>query len=217
MILKVRNWEKFQHYKDRRPPWIKLHFALLSSKDWVMLSDSERVLAIACMLVASQSDLDPGHFDADPEYIKRVAYLNSAPDFKPLLDHGFLKVIEADDSECKRMLADARPETEAETEAKKEQGAKNAPDRFPEFWETYPKKRKKAEARKKWKARKLDAIADRIIEDVKKRQREDNRWLEGYAPDPTAYINGERWEDEIEPPKGKGQAEPNPPSRRALN
>lgn len=28
--FKVRNWEQFQHYKDRNPPWIKLHFALLA-------------------------------------------------------------------------------------------------------------------------------------------------------------------------------------------
>lgn len=117
MILKVRNWDKFQHYKDRRPPWIKLHFAILSSKDWVMLSDSERVLAIACMLVASQSDLDPGCFEADPDYIKRVAYLNTDPDFKPLIDQGFLRVVKADDSERKHLLSDARTEAEAEADS----------------------------------------------------------------------------------------------------
>ena len=29
MILRILNWEKFQHYKVRRPPWIKLHHSLL--------------------------------------------------------------------------------------------------------------------------------------------------------------------------------------------
>jgi len=28
-MLRVKNWGKFQHYKDRNPPWIKLHRGLL--------------------------------------------------------------------------------------------------------------------------------------------------------------------------------------------
>jgi len=46
-ILKIRNWEKYQHYKNRNPPWIKLHFEMLSSKDWVLVDDASRVLATA--------------------------------------------------------------------------------------------------------------------------------------------------------------------------
>jgi len=51
----VRNWRKYQHYTDRNPPWIKLHFEILSSEDWVMLADDSRVLLIACMLIASRN------------------------------------------------------------------------------------------------------------------------------------------------------------------
>lgn len=145
MILKIRNWEKFQHYKDRRPPWIKLHFSMLSSKDWVMFNDSERVLAVASMLLASQSDLEPGCFEADPEYIKRVAYLNSEPNFKPLIDNGFLEVVQADDSERKHLLAEFRPETEAETETEKKE-----------------KNNKKEKSDSQSKARR--AIAERVID-----------------------------------------------------
>ena len=105
----VKNWRQFQHYRDRNPPWIKLHFALLSSRDWVTLDDSSRVLAIACMLIASRNE---GRVPADPEYIQRVAYLKKPPDFKPLIRCGFLESA----SDCKQMLATARPETETETE-----------------------------------------------------------------------------------------------------
>ena len=72
-------------------------------------------------------------------------------------------------------------------------------DRFDEFWAEYPRKVKKQDALKKWKSKKLDAKADELIADVKNRKQNDRRWLEGYAPDPTTYINGERWNDEIEP------------------
>jgi hypothetical protein len=40
----VPNWDKFQHYKDRYPPWIKLYTELNSRDDWLSLSDSSRGL-----------------------------------------------------------------------------------------------------------------------------------------------------------------------------
>jgi hypothetical protein len=102
MRLRIKNWKTFQHYDHRCPPWIKLHFKILSSRDWVSASDRERVLAIACMLIASQDEAKDGSFDADPEYIQRVAYLSEVPDFKPLINRGFLE-LQADASECKQM------------------------------------------------------------------------------------------------------------------
>jgi hypothetical protein len=113
---RVKNWRTFQHYSDRNPPWIKLHFSMLSSEDWVTLDDASRVLAIACMLIASRNG---GEVPGSTEYMKRVAYLNKTPNFKPLIECGFLEVA----SDCKQMLADARPETETETETETE-GAK---------------------------------------------------------------------------------------------
>lgn len=109
-MYRIKNWREFQHYKDRNPPWIKLHFSILSSDDWVTLDDTSRVLAIACMLLGSKKD---GMIDGSNhglEYIKRVAYLKKLPNLKPLISCGFLEPA----SECKQMLADARPETEAE-------------------------------------------------------------------------------------------------------
>lgn len=110
---RVKNWQRFQHYKDRNPPWIKLHYEMLSSQDWVMLADASKLLAVVCMLIASRNQ---GMVPADPLYFRRVAYLDKTPDFKPLLSCGFLENVLADDSECKQMQANARPETETETE-----------------------------------------------------------------------------------------------------
>jgi len=87
---KIANWEEFQHYKDRCPPWVKLHVSLLSSDDWVVSDDASRVLLIASMVVASKNN---GKIDASPRglaYMRRVAYLNSEPDLTPLIDSGFL-------------------------------------------------------------------------------------------------------------------------------
>ena len=109
---RVKNWRQFQHYKDRDPPWIKLHFNLLSSSDWVMLSDASRVLASACMLIASRHE---GEIPDDPDYLQRVAYLSKRPDFKPLIECGFIELL-ASASECKQMQANDTTEAEAETE-----------------------------------------------------------------------------------------------------
>jgi len=86
-MYRIKNWKEFQHYKTRNPPWIKLHFTTLSSEDWVMLDNDSRVLAIACMLIASRHE---GCVPNNPEYIQRLAYLDKKPDFSNLLKIGFL-------------------------------------------------------------------------------------------------------------------------------
>ncbi len=99
-FYQIRNWSQFQHYHDRNPPWIKLHYDLLSSADWVSLrDDASRTLAIACMLIASRHE---GKIP-DSAYVERVAYLNSKPNFKPLVEVGFLDVI----ADASAALADA--------------------------------------------------------------------------------------------------------------
>jgi hypothetical protein len=128
-VLRVKNWRKFQHYSDRNPPWIKLHFEILSSRDWVTLDDASRVLAIACMLIASRNE---GVIPADSDYVQRVAYLKKPPNFKPLIACGFLEVA----SDCKQMLASARPETETETETE-DAIASFVPGLDPRAWEAW--------------------------------------------------------------------------------
>lgn len=83
----VRNWRNYQHYSKRNPPWIKLHYELLASEDWAALDDASRVLAVACMLIASRHD---GRVPKDARYVQRVAYLSQPPDFAPLVRCGFL-------------------------------------------------------------------------------------------------------------------------------
>lgn len=87
--------------------------------------------------------------------------------------------------------------TDTDTDTDKKKNGRSA-TLFPSFWEAYPKKRKKQEALKVWKAKALDSKADSIIADVNARRRRDERWLAGFVPDPTTYLRGERWEDEMQ-------------------
>lgn len=148
--FRVRNWEQFQHYKDRNPPWIKLHFALLASEDWVTLDDASKLLAVVCMLIASRNN---GEVPNNPAYLKRVAYLDKLPKLEPLISCGFLEIpqapasaMKADDSTTQ---ADARPETETDKkdslsekrsdESPKPASPKTYPADFEAFWQSYPR------------------------------------------------------------------------------
>lgn len=76
-------------------------------------------------------------------------------------------------------------------------------DRFEEWWKEYPKKTKKKEALRVWRKAKLDLLCDRLLEDVRRRMVSDDRWKRGFIPDPTTYLRGERWNDEIVKPAGQ--------------
>ena len=76
--------------------------------------------------------------------------------------------------------------------------ARKSAERFDEFWIEYPVKKGRAAAEAKWRTKGYDAIADRIIADVKRRRAEDRQWLAGYAPHGSTYVNGRGWEDAIE-------------------
>lgn len=119
--LYVKNWRKFQHYKHRNPPWIKLHREIFTSQDWVMLDDASKLLAVVCMVEAGKLD---GMVPSEPAYLQRIAYLQKLPNLKPLIECGFLTEALADASESKQLRTNADPEYRAQSpefkESKKE-------------------------------------------------------------------------------------------------
>lgn len=46
----VRNWDRFQHYKNREPLWIKVYTELNSDPDWLGLSIAARGLLVTIWL-----------------------------------------------------------------------------------------------------------------------------------------------------------------------
>ena len=46
--MKPKNWSHFQHYKDRCPPWIKLHKELLNDRAFMTLPTASKALAPCC-------------------------------------------------------------------------------------------------------------------------------------------------------------------------
>ena len=122
---RIKNWDKFQHYKHRNPPWVKLHTDLLISPDWLFLSDHSRLIMLCCMMVASRY---AGHIPADTVLFKRLCRLQGNVNFKPLIECGFLIDLLADASACKQMRTNAPTETETETETEKNKNRKVTAD-----------------------------------------------------------------------------------------
>ena len=52
----VKNFERFQHYKTRNPPWIKLYYALLDDPEFVALSTIHRSYYMMLLLIASRQN-----------------------------------------------------------------------------------------------------------------------------------------------------------------
>ena len=54
--ISVRNFDKYQHYKTRRPPWVKLYREILTDYELASLPVSTRWLAVVLLLLASETD-----------------------------------------------------------------------------------------------------------------------------------------------------------------
>jgi hypothetical protein len=51
----IPNWGKFQHYRDRNPPWVKVYTELLNDPDWLALPPGTRSLLVQLWLVYASS------------------------------------------------------------------------------------------------------------------------------------------------------------------
>ena len=56
--MHVKNWHKFQHFKDRRPPWIKLYRDILDDLEWHTLDDKAAKVLVMLWVIASENDGD---------------------------------------------------------------------------------------------------------------------------------------------------------------
>lgn len=57
-VIKIVNWSSFQSYKDRKPPWVRLHKTLLDNYEFQSMSADARALLPMLWLIASE-DEDP--------------------------------------------------------------------------------------------------------------------------------------------------------------
>jgi hypothetical protein len=71
-------------------------------------------------------------------------------------------------------------------------------DGFEEFWVEYPKKVAKKSCLDIWKRKKLGLLKDKLKADVLTRKEKCRKWRDGFIPNPSTYLTGDRWDDEME-------------------
>ena len=115
--ISIINWEKYQHYKDRNPPWIKLYHSLLDNYEYSCLQDDSKLLLLSFYMLASRKN---NKIPYDLEWIKSKLMLSHDVNIDDLVTYGFIEINEyckQDDSNviaiCKQ---NACLETETETE-----------------------------------------------------------------------------------------------------
>ena len=111
-FLRVKNFEKYQHYSRRKPPWIKVYFRLLSDSDFSQMSDASKLHTIAIMLLASQYD---NKIPFDKPWISRVILANSRINWPELFNSGFVICYQ----DASNVLADCQQHACIETEVQK--------------------------------------------------------------------------------------------------
>ena len=150
MAIKIKGWAKFQHFKDRRPPWIKLYRDILEDPDWHDLDGDTAKILVALWLIASE---DEGQEGALPD-TRRLAFRLRVSEAK--VNQALVKLshwLEHDDINAisTGYQVDA-PETEAEERQIKEtenrvQKALACPDAVrPETWSDFLQIRKAKKA-----------------------------------------------------------------------
>ena len=189
--LKIKNWERHQHYKDRCPPWIKLHVKILNDLKFCSLSRASKCLLMLLWILASEND---GFVPSDLTELRFRLRDDSISEseINQLIKGGFL-------NNCKQLQADDSkryPETETETE-------NNYSVDFSEFWNEYPNKVEKKKAFKKWqtlkKQKQLPSL-NIILSSIKNQKswRENaNGEFRAEWKHPTTWLNAGCWDDEI--------------------
>lgn len=202
MSLTPKNWNSFQHYKDRSPAWIKLHRGLLDDFAFSRLPVASRALAPLLWLLASE--YEGGSITATFEEIAfrlRTSAAELRTALKPLIDAGFF-LDSAALADCKHGSSlEKEGEKQVEKEEEERQNRARADD-WPsdyreQFWAKYPHKVGKSDA-----LNKLDRIRRRAVlvswfdlmaglQSYIRDKPPDRQWC-----NPATWLNQDRWTDQ---------------------
>ena len=110
--IRINNWFKYQHYKNRRPPWIKLYNKLLRKPEFICLQDDSKLLLMLLWLFASTIEDKEPLILGDEKYLKKVLPFNGKVNLQPLIKAGFIEMI----ADCYQNDSNLRQKTLPETD-----------------------------------------------------------------------------------------------------
>jgi hypothetical protein len=137
--LSIKNLAKRQHYKNRRPPWIKLHAEVLDDYHFGCLQDASKAHLMLLWVLASKSE---NRVPYDLDWIQQKLQATEPIDVEVLVLQGFVEVSQDDSKPLASRKQIVTTERETETEKRKKQpdssesvkkGRSGTAPRYPNF------------------------------------------------------------------------------------
>lgn len=113
--MKIKGWKRYQHFKDRKPPWIKLYRDLLDDVEWFELSGDDAKSLVQLWLIASEDEDKEGNLPS----IKKMAFRFrvSEEEMQSTISKLSSWLIHDDITMISSRYQDGLPETETETDS----------------------------------------------------------------------------------------------------
>lgn len=224
MVLRIKDWSDFQHYKTRTaPPWIKFYRRLLDDPEWFALSGDASKMLANCWLLASEYD------GALPDIGKIAFRLRMTEDRAIELISQLSHWLEGDASTLlarrkHHACLEEEREREKEEEREKEDSSAGAdtisPGKvlktgeahrlelpvtgplagsvdadFAEWYAAYPRREARGRALLAYRTARKKVPKETLLAAVKQPRPEFSD--PKYVPLPASWLNAERWADEI--------------------
>jgi hypothetical protein len=222
-FIRIRNFEKWQHYKDRSPIWIKLYTNLLDDADFGKLPDDAKAhLLLMWLLVARKGNVLP----YNAEWIECRIGSRSPVNLNLLVSSGYCELCSADGSVL-ALSASTRREEESREETEKNREdvccstppvvqrslkpslEQHKPDRDEEIYQAYPRHVSKQaalkaikKARKAVHGRGVEHPGEWLLErtkqyaTVRREVEATDPTQRQYTPYPASWFNAGRYDDD---------------------
>ena len=201
-MYKIKNWEKFNLYNPKNPryqkkmTWFKFYGTdYINNIEIHKLSFEQKAVLVELWCLGSESDgILPDNFEISFRLHYPIEFIEKILD--QLVTRGWLE----------QNYTPATIEKRREKKIREDICDEKLPSRFIEFWESYPKNSRKvgkSSCQEKWKSKRYDEVADKIISHVKIMSQSD-QWKKDngqYIPMPMTYLNRQYWDADIEPVK----------------
>ena len=202
-MFKVKNWTEYQPplKSDRSVIWIKVYRKILDDYEWSNLSSDNKATLVELWLLASENNGKIKNLDEicfrlrrDKPFIARQL---------KQLSNFIIQVGNESETERKQLVSLEESKSKRESKSRVEviqhgqvEVITKLENDFLEFWNLYPKKKKKKEALSAWL--KVSPPIQPVLNAIGW-QKQQQDWIKEdgkFIPHPATYINGHRWEDE---------------------
>ena len=206
--LRIKNWDSYQHYKHRTPPWIKLHRSLLDDMDYHACDPMAAKHLPLIWLIASENG---GNLPTVEKlaFRLRVSASKCADIIKALSSWICTDAVQGASTMLADCKQDAMPEKSRVEESREEicpppnplKGESLMSSDFLSFWNAYPNKKGKKAACRAWQRAKDRPSIETILAEVQLQTRSEEWTKDGgaYIPHPATWINRGGWDDVVKP------------------